>query len=123
MFKKIAMFYSVFVTAVIIGFFGGKITTEQRLVAEHRQQLDAARERAAVLTDTLEDIRTEAGAIGASLDRQRTSVAELRSLIAEIRTRYEKMEELLSCVGRDDSDAWNIDGGTCNVDEDKISDE
>lgn len=123
MFKKIAMFYSVAVTAAVIGFFGGKITTENRLVAEHRQQLELARERTAVLADTLERARTEVGEIGASLDRQRTGVSELRALIAEVRARYEKMEELLSCVGRDDSDAWNIDSGTDSADEGEISDE
>ena len=88
MFKKIAIFYSVVVTAAIIGFFGGKVTTEQRLMEQHRLELDAARERAAVLADTLERARTEVGEIGASLSRQRTSVAELRELISEIRTRY-----------------------------------
>lgn len=123
MLKKIAMFYSVAVTAAVIGFFGGKITTENRLVAEHRQQLELARERADALTDTLERARTEVGEIGASLDRQRTGVSELRALIAEVRTRYEKMEELLSCVGRDDSYAWNIDSGTDSADEGEISDE
>ena len=123
MLKKVIMFYSIFVTAVIIGFFGGKITTENRLVAEHRQQLELARERAALLADTLERARTEVGEIGASLDRQRTSIAELRSLIAEIRTRYEKMEELLSGVGRSVGDSGNNDSGTGNVDEGKVSDE
>lgn len=123
MFKKIAMFYSIVVTIAVISFFAGKITTENRLMEQHRLELDAARERAAVLTDTLERARTEVGEIGASLDRQRTSVSELRALIAEVRARYEKMEELLSCVGRDDSDAGNIDGGTDNVGEGKISDE
>lgn len=122
LFKKIFMLYSIAVTAAVLGFFGGKITTENRLVEQHRQQLELARERAAVLADTLERARTEVGEIGASLDRQRTSVSELRALIAEVRTRYEKMEELLSCVGRDDSDAWNIDGGTDSADEDKVSD-
>ena len=123
MFKKIAMFYSVAVTAAVIGFFGGKITTESRLVEQHRQQLELARQRTAFLTDTIEDIRTEAGAIGASLSRQRASVAELRELIGEVRTRYEKMEELLSSAGRDDSGAWNIDSGADSVDEDKVSDQ
>ena len=123
MLKKILVMYAFAVTIAVISFFAGKVTTENRLVAEHRQQFELARQRAAFLTDTLEDIRTEAGAIGASLDRQRTSVADLRELIGEVRTRYEKMEELLSCVGRDDSDAWNIDSGTDNVDEGEISDE
>lgn len=112
MFKKIAMFYSVAVTAAVIGFFGGKITTENRLMEQHRLELDAARERAEVLSDTLERARTEVGEIGASLDRQRTSVSELRALIAEVRTRYEKMEELLNSSWDNDSDAWNIDSCT-----------
>lgn len=123
LFKKIAMFYSIFVTVAAIGFFAGKITTENRLVEQHRLELDAARERAAVLADTLERARTEAGEIGASLDRQRTSVAELKQLIAEVRTRYEKMEELLSGSGRDDCNAGDNDSCTDIADEDKISDE
>lgn len=123
MFKKIFMLYSVAVTAAVIGFFGGKITTENRLVAEHRHQLELARERTAVLADTLERARTEVGEIGASLDRQRTSVSELRALIAEVRTRYEKMEELLDSSWDNYSDAGNIDSGTDSADEGEISDE
>ena len=107
MFKKIALFYSIFVTVAVISFFAGKITTENRLVEQHRQQLELARERAAVLTGTLERVRTEVGAIGESLSRQRNSVAELRGLLTEVRTRYEKMEELLSGSGWDDSVTWN----------------
>lgn len=111
MFKKIVMFYSIAVTIAVISFFAGKITTENRLMEQHRQQLELARERAAVLTDTLERARTEVGEIGASLNRQRTSVSELRALIREVRTRYEKMEEMLSSVGWDDGDVRNIDSG------------
>ena len=112
MLKKIVMFYSVAVTAAVIGFFGGKITTESRLMEQHRLELDAARERAAVLSDTLEGIRTEAGAIGASLSRQRTSVSELRALIAEVRTRYEKMENLLNSSWDNDSNVRGSDSCT-----------
>lgn len=75
-----------------------------RLVAEHRQQLELARARADVLTDTLTRAREEAGAIGESLSRQRTSVADLRELIGEVRERYTKMERLLSGVGNYDCD-------------------
>lgn len=109
MFKKIFILYSIIVTVAIIGFFAGKITTENRLMEQHRLELDAARERAAVLTDTLERARTEVGEIGASLDRQRTSVSELRALIAEIRTRYEKMEELLNSSWDNDSNIRSSD--------------
>ena len=93
-----------------------------RLVAEHRQQLELSRERAAVLTDTLTRAREEVGAIGESLSRQRTSVSELRELIREIRTRYEKMENLLnSSIGSydfDDRSFNNTDNNTCQEVED-----
>ena len=109
MFKKIVLFYSVAVTIAVISFFAGKITTENRLVAEHRQQLELSRQRAAALTDTITRAAETNRELGESLSRQRTSVAELRELISEVRTRYEKMEELLSCALWDYSDAWNID--------------
>ena len=93
-----------------------------RLVSEHRQQLELSRERAAALTDTLTRAREEVGAIGESLSRQRTSVSELRELIREIRTRYEKMEELLNssigCYDFDDRSFNNANNNTCQEVED-----
>ena len=80
-----------------------------RLVEQNRMELELSRQRAAALTDTITRAREEVGAIGESLSRQRNSVAELRELLTEVRTRYEKMENLLNSVGRDDSDAGNID--------------
>lgn len=109
MFKKIFMLYSIAVTIAVISFFAGKITTENRLMEQHRLELDAARERAALLSDTLTRAREEVGAIGESLSRQRNSVAELRDLLTEVRRRYEKMEELLDSSWDNYSDAWNID--------------
>ena len=109
MFKKVFMLYSIAVTIAVISFFAGKITTENRLMEQHRLELDAARERADVLSDTITRAREEVGAIGESLSRQRTSVSELRALITEVRTRYEKMEELLDSSWDNYSDAWNID--------------
>ena len=106
------MFYSIAVTIAVISFFAGKVTTEQRLMEQHRLELNAARERAAVLSDTLTRAREEVGAIGESLNRQRTSVSELRELIGEVRARFEKMEELLSGSGWNDSDTRDIDSGT-----------
>ena len=80
-----------------------------KLVAEHRQQLELSRERAAVLTDTLTRAREEVGAIGESLSRQRTSVSELRELIREIRKRYEAMEDILNSNGLDDNSSRDND--------------
>ena len=85
-----------------------------RLVEQHRQQLELARQRADVLTDTLKDIRTEAEAIGASLDRQRTSVSELRSLFREVKERYTKMEDIISSIGDNDCDSGNINSSINN---------
>lgn len=123
MFKKIIILYSIAVTIAIISFFAGKITTEQRLVEQHRLELDAARERAAVLTDTLERARTEVGEIGASLDKQRTSVSELRELLTEVRARYEKMENLLNNTGLDDSDIWADYSSAAITNEEQVGEE
>lgn len=122
MFKKVVVYISVCIILIGASFLAGTLTTKHRLMEQHRLELDSARERAAVLTDMLKDIRTEVGEIGTSLDRQRTSVSELRALIAEVRTRYEKMEELLSCVGRDYSYTRNIDSNSDTTDEVQISD-
>ena len=99
MFEKVIVYVAAVVLLISASFFAGSVTTKHRLVEQHRLELNAARERAAALTDTLSRAREEAGAIGESLSRQRTSVSELRELIGEIRTRYEKMEELLSLSG------------------------
>ena len=109
MFKKIFMLYTIAVTIAVIGFFAGKTTAENRLVEQHRLELDAARERAAVLSDTITRAAETNRELGESLSRQRTSVAELRKLISEVRTKYEKMEELLDSSWDNYSDAWNID--------------
>ena len=74
-----------------------------RLVEQHRVELELARNTTIILSDTINRAREEVGAIGESLGKQRTSVAELRELIREVRTRYEKMEDLLNSVGNYDS--------------------
>ena len=123
MFKKILMLYSIAVTIAVISFFAGKITTESRLVEQHRLELDAARERADALSDTITRAAETNRELGESLSRQRTSVAELRELISEVRARYEKMEELLDSSWDNYSDAWNIDSCVDIVDEEKVSDQ
>ncbi len=107
--KKVIVYIAFAIIICSAGFFTGSAVTKHRLVEQYRLESELARQRASVLTDTLDRAREEVGKLGASLDRQRTGIAELRELLTEVRTRYEKMEELLSCVGRDDSDAWNID--------------
>ena len=80
-----------------------------RLMEQHRTELELARARSAVLSGTIESIREEISGFGESLSRQRTNTAQLRELLKEARARYEKMEELLNSSGDNYSDAWNID--------------
>lgn len=121
-FKKVIVYIAFAIIICSTGFFTGSAVTKHRLVEQYRLESELARQRASVLTDTLDRARKEVGELGASLDRQRTGIAGLRELITEVRTRYEKMEKLLSCDGYDYSDAGNNDSGTNNVDEEQISD-
>ena len=81
-----------------------------RLVEQNRTELELARERSAVLTDTITRAREESSNIRESLSRQRTSVSELRALISEIRKRYEEMENILNSNGLYDNSSRNNNG-------------
>lgn len=94
-----------------------------RLVEQNRVELAIARNTAAVLSDTINRAREEVGAIGESLGKQRTSVAELRELFTEVRARYEKMEDLLNRVGLNDCDTWADNSSTDITNEGKVSEE
>lgn len=94
-----------------------------RLVEQNRVELTIARERAAVLSDTINRAREEVGAIGESLGKQRTSVAELRELLTEVRTRYEKMENLLNNTGLDYSDIWADYSSAAITNEEQVGEE
>ena len=80
-----------------------------RLVEQNRVELAIARNTATVLSDTINRAREEVGAIGESLGKQRTSVAELRELFTEVRARYEKMEDLLNSLGNNDCNIYSGD--------------
>ena len=80
-----------------------------RLVEQNRVELELARERSAVLTDTITRAREESSNIRESLSRQRTSVSELRNLIGEVRKHYEAMENILNSPGLSDSGTWDND--------------
>ena len=70
-----------------------------RLVEQHRTELELARARSTVLSGTIESIREEISGFGESLSRQRTNTDQLRELLKEARARYEKMEKLLNDSG------------------------
>ena len=109
MYKKIVVYMAAVIVLTTISFFAGSISTKSKLMEQYRQQLELARARSAVLSDTITRAREEVGAIGESLSRQRTNTNELRELLKEVRSRYEKMEELLDSSWDNYSDAWNID--------------
>ena len=112
MFKKIFMLYSITVTIAIIGFFAGKITTENKLMAEYRQQLELLRIRNERYEDTYRQARETNRELGECLSRTTTTISELRGQISEVRTRYEKMENLLNSSWDDYSDIRSSDSGT-----------
>lgn len=109
MYKKIVMYMAAIIILATISFFAGSITTKHRLVEQYQQQLELARARSAVLSGTIESIREEISGFGESLSRQRTNTAQLRELLKEARTRYEKMEKLLSSSIGDNNNSWNFD--------------
>ena len=80
-----------------------------RLVEQNRVELELARERAAVLTDTITRAREESSNIRESLSRQRTSVSEIRELINEVRKRYEAMEDIFNSSGLSDNSSRDND--------------
>ena len=112
MVKKIVMYMAVIIILATISFFAGSITTKHRLVEQYQQQLELARARSAVLSGTIESIREEISGFGESLSRQRTNTAQLRELLKEARTRYEKMEKLLNDSGNYNNNSGDFNSST-----------
>ena len=112
MYKKIVMYMAVIIILATISFFAGSITTKHRLVEQYNQQLELVRARSAVLSGTIESIREEISGFGESLSRQRTNTAQLRELLKEARTRYEKMEKLLNDSGNYNDNLGDFNSST-----------
>lgn len=112
MYKKIIVYMAVIIILATISFFTGSITTKHRLMEQYQQQLELARARSDVLSGTIESIREEISGFGASLSRQRTNTAQLRELLEEVRTRYEKMEKLLNDSGNYNNNVGDFNSST-----------
>ena len=112
MVKKIIMYMAVIIILATISFCAGSITTKHRLVEQYNQQLELARARSAVLSGTIESIREEITGFGESLSRQRKNTDQLRELLKEARTRYEKMEKLLNDSGNYNNSSWDFNSST-----------
>ena len=122
MVKKIVMYMAAVIILATISFFAGAITTKHRLMEQHRIELELARARSAVLSGTIESIREEVGAIGENLSRQRTNTDQLRELLKEVRTRYEKMEKLLNDSGNYNNNIGDFDSSS-NISNGEIKNE
>lgn len=110
--KKIVVYMAVIIILATISFFTGAITTKHRLMEQHRVELELARARSAVLSGTIESIREEISGFGESLSRQRNNTAQLRELLKEARTRYEKMEKLLNDSGNYNNNVRTFDSSS-----------
>lgn len=94
-----------------------------RLVAEHRQQLELYRTKSEQYENTYRQARETNRELGECLSKSAGTLSELRELIREIRTRYEKMENLLnSSIGCYDFTSGSFDGAD-SVDEGEIEDD
>ena len=112
MLKKIIVYVAATIIAICASFISGSLTTKHRLVAEYRQQLELLRSRNEQYEDTYRRAAETNRELGECLSRTTTTISGLRSQISEVRTRYEKMEELLSGSGWNDSVTGNIDSCT-----------
>ena len=112
MVKKIIMYMAAVIILATISFFTGAITTKHRLMEQHRVELELARARSAVLSGTIESIREEISGFGESLSRQRNTTDQLRELLKEARTRYEKMEKLLNDSGNYNNNSGDFNSST-----------
>lgn len=80
-------------------------------MAEYRQQLELLRSRNKQYEDAYRQAAETNRELGECLSRTTTTTSGLRSQISEVRTRYEKMEDLLNSVGYNDSDLYS--GNSC----------
>ena len=91
-------------------------------MAEHRQQLELYRTKSEQYENTYRQARETNRELGECLSKSAGTLSELRELIREIRTRYEKMEELfnssIGCYDFDDRSFNNTDNNTCQEVED-----
>ena len=80
-----------------------------RLVSEYRQQLELSRTKSEQYENTYRQARETNRELGECLSESVTTLSGLRQQISEIRTRYEKMENLLNSSRLDDDSSRDND--------------
>lgn len=88
-----------------------------RLVEQNRVELELLRNRTEQYENTYRQARETNSELGKCLSKSVTTLSELRHQISEVRTRFEKMEDLLNSVGDDYCDIWIDNSGTDTTNE------
>ena len=115
----IALVVLLLCTTASTGFYKNKY---DKLVSEHRQQLELLRNRTEQYENTYRQARETNSELGKCLSKSVTTLSELRELLTEVRTRYEKMEKLLYSSRNDYNNIWTNNSGAAITDEGQISD-
>ena len=97
----IALVVLLLCTTVSTGFYKNKY---DKLVSEHRQQLELIRSRTEQYENTYRQARETNRELGECLSKSATTLSGLRQQISEVRARYEKMENLLNSSWDNNSD-------------------
>ena len=100
----IALVVLLLCTTVSTGFYKNKY---DKLVSEHRQQLELIRSRTEQYENTYKQARETNRELGECLSKSATTLSGLRQQISEVRERYEKMENLLNSSWDNDSDIYS----------------
>ena len=117
MFKKVYLYISII---LIVALLCTGITARHykykydRLVEQHRFELELARSRTEQYESIYRQARETNRELGECLSKSVATLSGLRLQISEVRTRYEKMEDLLNSIGDNNSDIW-IDNSSDNV--------
>lgn len=83
-----------------------------RLVAINRQQSEFIRNRSEQYESIYRQARQTNRELGECLSKSAATLSGLRLQISEVRSRYEKMEKLLSGSIGDNNNVWNFDNSS-----------
>lgn len=83
-----------------------------RLVEQHRSELELARTRSEQYETIYRSARDTNRELGECLSRSTTTLSGLREQLREIRKRYEAMENLLDSIWNNDCDAGDNNNST-----------
>lgn len=121
----------IIISCILLFFLLCSITTTglykhkyDRLVSEHRQQLELVRTKSEQYENIYRQARETNSELGKCLSESVTTLSGLRQQISEVKTRYEKMEKLLnSSIGYYDFDGRDNDSSAAITNEEQVGEE